>query len=335
MLWLEEKYINMLSNRLPLFRRVKPLQYVFRCPICGDSKKHQTKTRGGFYVPPSAQEYNMGCFNCGASMKFGNFLKMTDPTLYDEYVVEKFKEKSASPIARKHTTYVEPKTKRFSLDGIECVTTLGSDHPVIGYLEKRKIPLDAYSKLFYAPSFRKFSSSLEIEGGQRNFKKDHPRLIIPFFDKRGNVSRLTARSFSPTENPKYLYIKIDPNGSRLFGLDNVDSSKTVYVVEGPLDSLFLPNSIAIGSADFCAKDIDVFSNKIIVPDNEPRNPNVCEAINKAIKKGHRVCLWNEWWGKDIDDMVVGGKTPEQVLDMIQSSTVSGIEAELKFLKWRR
>lgn len=267
-------------------------------------------------------------------MKFGNFLKIQDPVLYDEYVIEKFKEKSATiqPVIQK---YVEPKTKRFSLDGLVCVDSLDEEHPVIKYLTKRKIPVDAYSKLFYAPSFRKFSASLEIEGNNKKIKTDHPRLIIPFFDKRGNVSRLTARSFSPKENPKYLYIKIDPNGSRLFGLDSVKKDQTVYVVEGPLDSLFIPNSIAIGSADFIAKDLDDFLNKIIVPDNEPRNPAVCDAIGKAIKKGHRVCLWNEWWGKDIDDMIMGGKTIEQVMKLIDASTVSGIEAELKFLKWRK
>lgn len=334
MIWLEEKYINLISNRLPLFRRVKPLQYVFRCPICGDSKKQSFKTRGGFYVPPTSQEYNMGCFNCGASMKFGNFLKLTDSVLYDEYVIEKFKEKSAT-IQAPVEKYVEPKTKRFSLDGIVCVDTLGDEHPVIKYLTKRKIPVDTYSRLFYAPSFRKFSASLEIEGNNKKIKTDHPRLIIPFFDKRGNVSRLTARSFSSTETPKYLYIKINPNGTRLYGIDNVDTTKTVYVVEGPLDSLFLPNSVAIGSADFVLKDIDALPKKVIVPDNEPRNKNVCDAILKAIKKGHPVCLWDKYWGKDIDEMIIAGKTVDEVLTLIELSTVQGVEAELKFLKWRK
>lgn len=277
----------------------------------------------------------MGCFNCGASMKFGNFLRIIDQMLYDEYVLEKFKEKNDSIGQKPIEKFVEPKTKRFTLEGIECVNSFPSEHPVIKYLTKRQIPIETYDRLFYAPSFRKFSASLEIEGDRKYIKKDHPRLIIPFFDRRGNVTRLTARSFSATENPKYLYIKIDPNGSRLFGLDTVNKEELTYIVEGPLDSLFLPNSIAIGSADFCMAELDTFPNRIIVPDNEPRNPDVCDAIHKAIKKGHPVCLWDDWWGKDIDDMVMAGKSIESVVGLINRSTVQGIEAELKFLKWKK
>jgi transcription elongation factor Elf1 len=334
MLWVEEKYINVISSSLKLFKRVKHLQYVFRCPICGDSKKNPSKTRGGFYVPPSAQEYNMGCFNCGASMKFSSFLKIHAPNVYDEYIMEKYRETNS--YAKNVIIPTEPiKTKKFTLDGLESLAQLDSDHPAIQYLQKRHIPEVWYPKLFYAKSFKKFSLNLEVETTSKKIRHDHPRLVIPFFDKRGNVSRLTARSFSEKEQPKYLYVKINPNGTRLFGLDTVDAKKMVYVVEGPLDSMFIPNSVAIGSADYTIKEIDAFPMKIIVPDNEPRNPAICSSIKKAINKGHAVCLWNSFHGKDIDDMILNGMSAKDIIQLIHESTVQGIQAELKFSTWYR
>lgn len=333
MLWVEEKYINIISSSLKLFKRVKHLQYVFRCPICGDSRKNPSKTRGGFYVPPSAQEYNMGCFNCGASMKFASFLKIHNPAVYDEYILEKYQESNS--VYKKVVKTEEVKTKKFTLDGLECIDQLSDDHPAVQYLNKRSIPSNWHAKLFYAKSFRKFSSNLDIENPSKRIGKDHPRLVIPFFDKRGNVSRLTARSFSEKEQPKYLYVKINPNGTRLFGLDSVDPKKTVYVLEGPLDSMFIPNSVAIGSADYTIKEIDEFPQKIIVPDNEPRNAAICTSIKKAINKGHPVCLWNSFHGKDIDDMILNGMSVPEIIGLIKESTVQGIQAELKFSTWYR
>ena len=70
---IDSKYIGIISSRLQKFKRVKPDLYNFRCPICGDSKKNKSKTRGYLYSVKA--DMNFRCHNCGASMTFSNFLR--------------------------------------------------------------------------------------------------------------------------------------------------------------------------------------------------------------------------------------------------------------------
>ena len=236
MLWLEEKYINMMGPRLLRFHKAKQNLWEFRCPICGDSKKNDWKTRGSFYLPPSSSHYNMGCFNCGASMRFSSFLKLQAPYLYDEYAVEKYKATHDDAPALKVVDTPVVETKRLNLSNLSRISDLGDDHPAVKYLLKRKIDRKHFDRLYFVLRFKEFES--EWRGKKLSSSADeHPRLIIPFFDKKGNITRLSARSFGK-EEPKYIYLKIQDDASRVFGLDTVDPKKPVFVLEGPLDSLF-------------------------------------------------------------------------------------------------
>lgn len=60
----------------------------------------------------------------------------------------------------------------------------------------------------------------------------------------------------------------------IYNIQNVDKTKTIYVTEGPIDSLFLPNSIAVGGSDFKKIDDGIKDNSIIIYDNEPRNEEI-------------------------------------------------------------
>ena len=76
--------------RLRKVQESKADLYNFRCPICGDSKKNKSKTRGYLYAVKA--NTNFKCHNCGASMSLNNFLKHVDPAVHKQYVMEKFKE---------------------------------------------------------------------------------------------------------------------------------------------------------------------------------------------------------------------------------------------------
>lgn len=331
MLWLEEKYINLIGPRLQRFHKVRHNLWSFRCPICGDSKKNEWKTRGSFYLPSQATSYIMGCFNCGASMRFTSFLKLQDNFLYDEFNVERYQvsqEQIEKPVIEK-TKPVE--SKRLSLKGLECIQDLDETHPAVRYLNKRKIDQAHFGRLYFVLRFKQFESGWRGDK-QKTFKDDHPRLIIPFFDKQGNITRLSARAFG-SEQPKYIYMKIKEDASRVFGLDKVDPKKKVYVLEGPLDSLFFDNSIAVGSADLVVPELKSYSDFVLVPDNQPRNPEVCKSIKKMIDSGSPVCLWNKYWGKDINESILNGRTMSEVKTLIDESTVSGLVAQMKFSDW--
>jgi hypothetical protein len=130
-------------------------------------------------------------------------------------------------------------------------------------------------------------------------------------------------------------MKVKSDASRVFGLDTVNKDKTVYVLEGPLDSLFIDNAIAVGSAALLVPELNEYKNFVLIPDNQPRNPEVCRGIKKMVDSGNPVVLWKEDWGKDINQMVMNGHSMKEVMELIKRSTVSGIEAKLKFSEWAK
>lgn len=333
MLWLEEKYIGFIGSRLSLFKKVKHGQWAFRCPICGDSKKSASKTRGGFYLAPDGQSYNMGCFNCGASMKFSSFLKMIDPVLSDEYRLEDYREKHQSiPVktnAPKPIPKPEPK-KPSGVLSLDRVDKLPNDHPVIKYLLGRKLPRDKFDRLYVVPKYVSWIRSM----GEKMGGDEHPRLVMPFFDSRGNVTRFTARAFDARE-PKYLYTVVQKESSRVYGMDIVKKDELCYVLEGPLDSLFFDNAVAVGTASYKAQELLELTNRVIVPDNQPRNRDVCKNLEYVINRGDRVCLWQEETPKDINDMIKAGYTIDSIKSLIERSTFSGLDAMFMFKKWAK
>jgi hypothetical protein len=338
MLWLDEKFIHIISGRLSLFKKVRQNSYVFRCPLCGDSKKNPYKTRGGLYVPPGADCYNMGCFNCGASMKFSSFLETQDKSLYDEYRLETFKEKFGgstfipTKTAQPKTETASPKVKKFDMTSLTRLDMMDSSHPAMDYIRSRMIPKSQWNRLFYCPQYVKWVSAYN----EKKFdpKIEHTRLIIPFFDRYGNVTRVAARAFGNEAN-RYLYTVSDRNSTRLYGLDSIDAQKPVYVLEGPLDSLFIPNAIAVGMASYTDHELTTIQDKIFVPDNEPRNRQVCEGIYKMVRAGEKVCIWQKDTPKDINQIIQSGMSVDDLMRLINDSTYRGLEAELKYKEWIR
>ena len=104
------------------------------------------------------------------------------------------------------------------------------------------------------------------------------------------------------------------------------------LVEGPFDSTFISNSIAMCGADTgldCLNGYDL----IYVYDNEPRNQEICNRISKCIKKGNKVIIWPSFINqKDVNDMILSG---HNVMDVLQSNTYSGLKAKIKFNNWKK
>ena len=166
----DSKYIGLVSSRLQKFKRVKADLYNFRCPLCGDSQKHKNKARG--YVYPVKADMNFKCHNCGASATFSNFLKSLDPTLYKQYIFEKFKERNTG----KGSIFEDPKLDfkkpvfRKKLD-----LPRASEIPIAKeYLEKRMINP---AKFYFAKRFKEW-----VNTQKKTFDtigRDESRIIIP------------------------------------------------------------------------------------------------------------------------------------------------------------
>lgn len=338
MLYIDAKYVNLLSHKLRNFKLKSKNYWNFSCPICGDSKKDPRKARGFVFQHKTTLVYK--CHNCGLSCNFGNLLKRVDATLYSEYVLERYKENTS--LHNDHTKIKEEDVlpqKQIELtdgllDALPRMDELPITHPALKYLIDRKIPKDKWELFYFAPKFKTFTNTLKTQF--KNLDTDHPRLVIPFFNQHGKVFMYQGRAFGK-EEPKYLAIKLDEDADKVYGLERVDYGKPVYVVEGPIDSLFLPNCIAVGGASFDIPLVkSIKSNVVLVMDNEPRNKEIMKQLNKYIENGYKVCIWPDTvHEKDINEMVLAGKSPEDILKTINSNTYEGLAAKLRYNEWRK
>ena len=318
----DSKYIGLVSSRLQKFKRVKSDLYTFRCPICGDSQKNKNKTRG--YLYPVKNNTNFKCHNCGASLSFNNFLKELDPTLHKQYTLEKFKEG--------HTGkgfVVEAPKLEFSKPVFKKKLDLpkASEVPAAKeYLEKRKLNPE---KFYFADKFKQWTNSQKQTFD--TIGRDESRIIIPMYDRDNNLIGFQGRSLVPN-SVKYITVMLDEEAPKIYGLNTINEKLPVYVVEGPFDSTFVNNSVAL-----CGSDGDVRclegSSVVFVYDNEPRNREIVNRIGKCISRGQSVVIWpNGIVEKDINDMVLSGLN---VMDVIKSNTYSGLEAKIKFNNWKK
>lgn len=339
MLFVDVKYANILSPRLRNYKRKSEYLWNFSCPVCGDSTKNKLKARGFIYKVKTG--LFVKCHNCGYSTNLGNFIKYIDTTLYQEYVLENYKEGGAPRSAHKSTDVAIPailKSPELSdaiLDPIKRLDSLSVDHPAVKYVLKRKIPSKFLSLLYFAPKFKQYVNTV-VPGKFKMENEEHPRLIIPYFNRHGKCFAFQGRAFGK-EDPKYYTIKVDDTEEKIYGLDRINYAKRIYILEGPLDSLFIPNAIAVSGSSFSTPTIEALkTNAIVVYDNEPRSKDLTKLIKKTIDQGFAVCLWPEAVEeKDVNEMVMAGKSPEEILDIIQSNTYSGAEARLRFATWRK
>ena len=319
---IDSKFVGLISSRLEKFKRVKNNLYNFRCPICGDSKKSKTKTRGYLYGVKA--NTNFKCHNCGASMSFNNFLKHIDPVVHKQYTLEKFKDGHAGG----RNFVVEEPTFKFETPKFKKKLKLpkaSEDPRPAGYLTARKLNPDDF---YYAEHFKKFANSLKPTFDSEKY--DEQRIIIPLYYQK-NLIGFQGRSIDPSPI-KYITVMLDDDAPKIYGLDTIRTDKPIYIVEGPFDSTFVENSVAM-----CGADVNVgslgWSDCVWIYDNEPRNREITNRISKTIDRGEKVVIWPENIDdKDINDMVMSGL---DVMSVIESNTYSGLEAKLKFTTWKK
>ena len=320
---IDTKYIGLVSSRLQKFKKVKADLYNFRCPICGDSQKHKNKARG--YIYAIKNNANFKCHNCGASLSLNNFIKQLDTTLHKQYCLEKFKEGHSGG---KNFVVEEPKfefkkpvfRKKIDLPKASEVKIAKQ------YLDNRK--LDS-TKFYYTDKFKEWSNTQKQTFDY--IGKDEPRIIIPMYDTEKKLIGFQGRSLVPN-SVKYITIMIDEDAPKIYGLDQVNQEKPIYIIEGPFDASLVENSIAM-----CGADVDIgslgWSDYIYVYDNEPRSKEITARIAKTIDRGDKVVIWpSSLQEKDVNDMILGG---HQVMNMLKSNTYSGLEAKIKFNNWKK
>ena len=318
----DSKYIGLVSSRLQKFKKVKNNLYNFRCPICGDSQKNKNKTRG--YLYQVKNNTNFKCHNCGASMSFNNFIKTLDGTLHKQYTMEKFKEGHTGKnfvVEAPKLEFKKPVFKK-SIDLPKASTNQVAKE----YLERRKLNPD---KFYYADRFKWWSNTQKQTFD--TIGRDEPRIIIPLYNEEKQLIGFQGRALDKSPN-KYITIMIQEEAPKIYGLETIDRELPIYVVEGPFDSTFVTNSVAL-----CGSDGDLGylkgSDTILVYDNEPRNREIVKRIGRCIERNQRVVIWpSNILEKDINDMVLAG---HNVMDVLKLNTYSGLQAKIKFNNWKK
>lgn len=345
MIYTDVMFAGMLSTRVINYKQKGQYLWNFSCDICGDLSKGRQKARGFLYRNREGISYK--CHHCGASLSLGNYLRLKHPDLYKNYVVERYHANVGNNFGHNDIKKVIPVPAAVSVEGLlvdsvlseaTCITELKETHPAVKFVMDRKIPKDKWNLIYYTPNIKKFTNNLlpkKFEVNETGDLQDHPRIIFPYFTEHGKVFAYSARALGG-EQPKYYTIKLDDR-ERVYGLDRVDYRRKIYAVEGQIDSLFLPNAVAVSGSSFDTPSLQALkTNLVIVGDNEPRSREIVKILKKNIMLGYSVCMFpHSVPYKDINDMILyGGMSIDDVVSLIDQNTFQGLAAMATFNNWK-
>lgn len=364
--YIDVKYVLLYSSNLQRFTDKGNHVYNFRCTECGDSEKNKTKTRGYIHETDKGKMWYY-CQNCNHSTPFDKYLKEKDFNLYSAYMMEKFglskdqlDRKISTPFPTKLFDYDNDEAIKLKLkinkafSGLSSVWFAGLNpdplgKEVLSIVEKRQIPKEASSDLYYTDDFKGFTNSL-IPGKFKETDDKEPRLIIPIRDIDSAIIGYQGRSLPSytkerlEKNPEFLEIRyitimLDKTKPRIWGLNKVDFNYKHFVLEGPIDAMCLPNAIATAGGAILS-ELDKLGaqkeNTVIIFDNEPRNKQICDQIHKAVVRNYKIFIWPSWIrSKDVNQFITEEGTLQVLLDTIEENTYNGLSAELEFKAWRK
>jgi len=249
----------------------------FRCNVCGDSKKSKHKKRA--YILKRKNPWMFYCHNGCKPMTVLNWIKVYFPIHFKDYYRELLRSSSEiikplpiikNPIVKKNNEEKE-QTKFFI--PIKKGITSPFAKAVLTCIDRR-IPEEVWSKWF-----------VSIGGMYNN------RMIIPFFDDKGKIYYYQGRSLYGQE-PKYLSRKGEHNS--IYNYYLVDKSKPVPVLEGPIDSIFVENSIAITGVKIEDKRLKDFPHKRFLIDMDNTTNDTKKKTMELLSKGEYVFCWKKF-----------------------------------------
>ena len=338
---IDQKYVGMISHRLRNFKRKQDYVWNFSCPLCGDSKKNVLKARG--YVYKKGNNLFYSCKNCGVGTSVGKLLEQVDGSLYKEYILERYKAGESGTSNYTKPTFNVPSPRFDKLDKqkqfehAEFCFDLPSGHFCLDYLKNRQIPKEFYSQLLFTSHYKQFIDSLVPNHGKKLV--DDARVIIPFYDVYNNLIAVSGRALETNDKTlRYITIRTTDSEDKLvFGMDRISVHEPVRIVEGPIDSLFVKNCVASGDSSLTTVADNISAGKkVLIFDNEPRNKEIVKLMQDSIKSNHNIVIWpNTIQAKDVNEMVMSGISVDEIEAIISSNTFSGLEAQTKFVFWKK
>lgn len=336
-IYVDKLFINKVSFNLDRFRWLNNSTANFRCNVCGDSKKNKRKARAYFYISKDGQDYRFCCKNCDIDVKFGGYLRKFFPNLYQEYRLEnlRFKgrnvlEQAQLPVQR--TTEV---IKNLS-DHLPTLDQLLDTERAKIYMRSRKFPESQMKYVYHTLSAQKLLAGLmpnEKEYVSHYF--DREAIVFALRDENKNVGGLNFRYLDG--EVRYQIATLYKGYHKVYGLERFNRNRPALIVEGPIDSHFLPNCLAACGSDLrsLARYIDK-DHTIVIFDNEPRNKQIVANLEKAINDDYIVYIPPaDQKEKDINDMVMAGVPKLKIIEMIVKNSVRGLRAKIAWQTWKK
>lgn len=337
--YLQKQYITEASVYLDKFKWANGGRVAnFRCPYCGDSEKHSNKRRGYFYISKHGN-FVYTCKNCGVGgFGISTFLKQLYPSLYTKYKLERIKELySVRKQEPKPIETIQEEIIQKPNNTLVALTSLPNDHIAQQYLRERKIPETSWSKILYTDDYAKLIN--EVCPWNESDVPNDKRIVFELIDEEGKLFGYQGRSLDKECQQRYITIKFDKTKSSIWGLQYINRELPVIAVEGIMDALFLPNTLAIlgGDINSASEILKSLSNVVVAFDNEPRHVDTVRRMEKAIQIGLAVCFWKyDPKYKDINDMVMKGDIKKQeILRHIFQNSKSGSKAKLEMIYWKK
>jgi len=325
--YIDQKYIRLISTQLRNYKEKKNDLINCSCPVCGDSTKDKKKARGYFYLKQNKWQFK--CHNCGCGMSAGNLIKHVNPDLWKKWKAEKFKTKYkvTKPKPRfNNNPFNKPKILDYEI-GMTSLDKLPKDNVAVIYATSRMIPKEQFHRIFYTENINEIGKKL---GYDENFPIAD-MIVFEFKNADNRTTHIQGRYIDP-QSKEFRFVTLDvmKDQPKIFGQETIDPSKPIFVVEAPIDSLFLPNCISDAGSGLNKKYN--YNDVTIVLDREPKNPTIVKIMNKCIDMGNKITILpNNIIGKDINDYVKNGYDP---LKLIQENTYQGIQAKLKMTQFR-
>lgn len=343
----ERDSINRISYKIQGFEWVTHDRALFRCPLCGDSKKDPNKKRGSFFS--QGGPFMFGCFNCDNDGQgvttYRKFLEKYDPSEYEYMRIGHLRSsisnlnmsRKTEPEKKKHVGSINELFESSIFSNLKSLEELHPDHEAREYVRGRRIPKQAFPKLYYTYDFARFAMEANPNLMEKD-KKSGEGLIIPLISPDGTEFGYQCRFFEG--KIRYLTHMLNANDVKSFGLNWVKDGD-INVTEGALDSFYLPNCIASLDGSLhgtCNRLSEVYgidkSRFILWFDFEPGNGHVMKNKRNAVEEGYRVAFVNRSDApyKDINEIVKNARDPIASLKKLRDNAqiLSGFPAQLQF-----
>lgn len=344
-----------LSSRLEMCTQISPTFYNARCPVCKDSKKDLTKKR--FFIHEKGNTLRCYCHNCAGTNKItsnvwiSTFIKELHPDIYLRYseqmasmsdnnkqvsyintLINNPNNVKLSQFIKNKKESVYPK-KIFNMVRLDILIDKAPNHLLSKYIVNRQIPKYTLNRLYATEDFKKDmlnvpSFKVQVEKLYDNTKA----IIMPLFNSKNILIGFQARFMSDTF--RFLTLML-PNEDKIFGAEQLNTDIDHYILEAPLDSLHIKNSVATLDSNLNKASI-LSSNFIYIHDNQPRSKEITNIMEATIRRNDKIVIFSlDNKLKDVNDMITKGYIKQDlIMEYIRNNTYQGEEAMDKFLEWK-